>query len=131
MVRKHIAVTAKHTHSGVCLEGGKEDLDQVLGSSERPAESRVPWKSCPEMASLVTGNTRHHFCLMSLYWSALEILHYNNLGSSASLAKISPCQKTLSTERLGLWLFCMSSSQLTPAGLQGPLQLNREVMKTI
>ena len=119
-------------HTFRCLlRRGREDLDQVLGSSERPSESKVPWNACPKMASLVIGNTRHYFGSKSFAWSALEILHHNNLGSSVSPSKISPSQKTFGTERLGLWLFCMSRSQLAPAGLQGPLQLKKEVMKSI
>lgn len=87
-------------------------------------KSKVPWKACPEMAWWCVG-------LICLAWSDLEILHHNQLDSIVSLSKISPSQKTLGTERPGLWLFCVFRSQVAPAGLHGSLQLNKEVMKSI
>lgn len=85
MVPKCIAMPVRHTNSGVWMRGGKRDLDEVLGSSESPAKSKVLWKSCPKMASLVMGNIRHYFDVIHLAWSALEVLHHNSLGSLVSL----------------------------------------------
>lgn len=82
MVPKCIAMPIRHMSSGVWMGVGKGDLDEVLGSSESPEESKVPWKPCPKM---VMGNSRHYFDLIHLAWSALEVLHCNNLGSSVSL----------------------------------------------
>lgn len=55
----------------------------------------MPCEACPKMGSLMTGNIRHYFGLISLAWSALEIPCHNNVGSSTFLSEVSPFLKAL------------------------------------
>lgn len=115
-------------HTFRFMLGGTEIKHGFLRKTHREQSAL---RSLSKNGFLLIRSIRHYFSMTSLAWSALEILRHNSVGSSTSLSKVSPFLKTSGIERLGLWLLCVYRSQLTSASLQGPLELDREMMKGI